>query len=483
MDILEKVISSFTKEEQRNFKLFALRAHEEKERKDIQLFDLIKKSGDDFNERKAIKKLYGSGSRANTYHRLRNRLLTELGKSLSLLYWDKDETATAFHYLTLAILYRKKQLFEISAYYLGKSERKADRLDFPELLDLIYSEFINLSFDLSSINPESYVQKRNENRLRLNQLWEIDNLLALVNHRLRQSQNLGMGNKEILSVLSKTVQELSLNPQIMADSKFRFRMYNAVSKILLEKRDYEALENYLLQTFDAFMQERLFNKSNHEIKLQMLTYIVNSTFKNGKINLSLEYTEKLKLAMEEHGQMLRSKYLFFYYNSLVLNYSSKDFSDAIKVLEKMLTIDEIAAIPQYLVYIYLNLAVSEYARKNHRAAIKHLIKLGLQDAFQGTDDGFRFRIDIFELALRFELEEIETLEYRIQQVRHDYAEILENPGMEKDAEMLRLIEQKCLKFHQKNDRLLLEEIKQFLDRYPADDTEIFKYAEFLLGGG
>ena len=47
--MLEKVVSSFSKEEQRNFKLFALRSHEDKERKDIQLFDMLRKEGEDFN--------------------------------------------------------------------------------------------------------------------------------------------------------------------------------------------------------------------------------------------------------------------------------------------------------------------------------------------------------------------------------------------------------------------------------------------------
>ena len=481
MEMLEKVVSSFSKEEQRNFKLFALRSHEDKTRKDIQLFDILKKEGENFNERKALKKIYGSTGRINTYHRLRNRLLTELGKSVALLYWEKDETASSLHFLTLSLLYRKKQLFQISAYYLSKAERKADRLDFPELLDLIYGEFITLSFELSTVNPESYVQKRSENRIRLNQLWEIDNLLAIVNHRLRHSQNLGRGNQEILTVLSKTVQELSLHPKIMADPKFKLRMYNAVSKIMLEKRDYLALEAYLLQTFETFSKERLFNKSNHETKLQMLTYIVNALFKNGKIEASLNYAEKLKVAMEEHGQLLKTKYLFFYYNSLFLNYSSKDFSDAIKVLERMLEIDEISAVPQYLVYIYLNLAVSEYARKKHKSAIKHLVKLGLQEAFAGTDEGFRFRITIFELALRFDLEEIETLEYRIQQVRQDYADLLENESMEKDAQMLDFIQAMCKDFPNWKSPQLAADIEAFVDKFPADDTEIFKYGEFLLG--
>lgn len=480
MEILEKVIASFSKEEQRNFKLFALRSHDDQDRKDIQLFDAIRKSGEALNERKLIKSLYGGAARANTYHRLRNRLLGELGKSLALLNWDKDETAATLHYLTLAMLYKRKQLFDIAAYYLQKAEKKAEKIDFPELLDLIYGEFISLSFELESVNPEYYVTKRNVNRQRLNQLWEIDNVLSLVNHRLRHSQNLGMGNQQIMDLLSRTVEELSLKAEITSDPKFRFKMYNAVSKIFLEKRDYEALEDYLLKTYEAFQKDQLFNKGNHETKLQMLTYIINTLFKNGKTEESLRYADLLKEAMEQFGQMLKAKYLFFYYNSLVLNYSSSDFQKAVEILEQMLSIEQIASVPQYVVYIMLNLAVSEYALKRYKPAIRHLVKLGLQDAIHSADQGFRLRIAIFELALRLELEDIETLEYRMAQVKSDFDELLSNAAMEKDARMLELIAQLALVAPEKPSAALRAEILSFLEQYPANDTEIFKYGEFLM---
>jgi hypothetical protein len=480
-DILNKIIGLMTKEEQRNFKLFALRSHEEDDRKDIQLFDYIRKEGESFQDRRALRQLYGKAARPNTYHRLRNRLLQEVGKSLALLHWDKDETTAALHDLTLAMLYRKKLQFEIAEYYLGRAERRIQKLDLPELMDIVLGEFISLSFELSSINPESYIQKRTENRRRLNQLWEIDNVLATVNYRLRMSQNMGKGDALFLSILQKTVDEFSLDPKLMTDPKFRFRMYDAVSKILLEQRDYVALEAFLLETYDTFLQEGLFNRNNHDVKLQMLTFCINSLFKNGKIDASLQYAELLRQAMDQHGQMLQHKYEFFYYNCLVINYSTRDYAEAIKVLEKMQGIESIAAVPQYFIYIYLNLALTEYARKNYKAAIKHLVKLRIHEAFQSADEGFRLRIDIFELALRLELEEMETLEYRLLQCKNDYAQLLLLPAMEKDNAMLLLIGRLNQRQTAGKAEQLEKEIAVFLEKYPADDTELFKYGEFLRG--
>jgi hypothetical protein len=480
-DILNKIIGLMTKEEQRNFKLFALRSHDEEDRKDILLFDYIRKEGEDFQDRRAQRQLYGKAARPNTYHRLRNRLLQEVGKSLALLHWDKDETTTALHELTLAMLYRKKLQFEIAAYYLDRAERRIQKLDLPELMDILLGEFISLSFELRSINPEHYIQKRTENRRRLNQLWEIDHVLATVNYRLRMSQNMGKGDAHFLNILRRTVDEFSVDPKLMADPKFRFRMYDAVSKILLEQRDYVALEVYLLETYEAFLQEGLFNKSNHDVKLQMLTYCINALFKNGKIDESLAYAELLRQAMDQYGQMLLHKYEFFYYNSLVLNYSSRDWDEAMKVWGKMLEIESIVAVPQYFINIVVNLALGEYVRKNYKLAIKHLIKLRLHESFHAADEGLRLRIDTFELALRLELKENETLQYRLQQCRNDYANLLTSPSLEKDREMLNLIGRLNENQGSTKGKRMDQEVEAFLEKYPADDTELFKYGEFLRG--
>ena len=72
----------------------------------------------------------------------------------------------------------------------------------------------------------------------------------------------------------------------------------------------------------VFKKKKVFNKSTHEIKLQMYTYLINSLFKNKKLEESLAYKET-NIAMNEFDGYLRDKFLFYYYNSLV-NYSMLD---------------------------------------------------------------------------------------------------------------------------------------------------------------
>ncbi|MEM0998986.1 MAG: hypothetical protein AAGN35_18145 [Bacteroidota bacterium] len=479
MDILNSVIELMTKEELRNFKLYAARSHAKGERKDLALFDYIRRSGERFDEYKILKQLYGGSSKKNTYYRLRNRLLTEVGKSVALLHWDREETALALHYLSLSILYREKQHPRIAVYYLRKAELKVGNLDRLELLDMIYSEFITLSFEVTDINPEDYIEKRRQNREKLNQLRRIDNILAAVNYRLRRSQNLSHNNAAVHELLRKTLAEFAQDETIMSDPKFRFRMYDAVSKILLQKRDYEALEDYLLGTYASFVEEGLFHKGNHDTRLQMLTYIINSLFKNGKHTASLDFAAQLWEAMQDYNRLHYDRYLFFYYNALVLNYSASDIDKAIATLEEMSDNELIGRTPHYLLYINLNLALSEYVRGKYKPSLRHLVRLRLLDVYSSADPEFHFRVDIFELALRLESGDFETLEYRLGQFNNDYRDLLPDSNYRKDAALVRLIERLNETLDVRKDPVLVQDIQDFLDDYVPDDTEIFKYGDFL----
>ncbi len=478
MDVLNTIVQLLSKEEQRNFKLYANRSRATGERLDLQLFDYIRRSGDNFNHNKIRRKLYGPKGE-NAYFRLRNRLLTEINKSICLLNWDKNDHVRMLQYLTLSHIYKAKQQFQLARQFLRKAERQAEQLESLEYLDIIFGEFITLSFEILDINPETYIQKRKANRITLNRLREIDNVLAVVTYRLKLSQNLSRSAFPPNELLESTMGEYAHDSEIMKDPRFRFRTYQAVSKILLSHRDYLSLEQYLRETYRSFSEEKLFNKGNHDSKLQMLTYLVNALFKNGKIDESLAFNERLKEGMEEFNHLLYDKYLFFYYNSLATNYSAVNIDKAIETLEGMLLDEKVTKVPQYQVYIYLNLALFLYLKKQSKQALRNLIKLRLQDGYQSTDLGFRFRIDIFELALRYQLRDYETFVYRINQFWQDYEELLLSPDLEKDKALVELIARMNESPHLKKDTELIGEIRDFIQRYEPDDTEIFTYADFL----
>lgn len=482
MNILPEVIGHMNKEEIRNFKLFLNRTEKSGERKDELLFDLMRKQFPDYDEEKILKKLYQTEDK-NALYRLKNRLFEDIGKSLTLHYYDANEYNIILNYLFLSRLFQSKRQAPTAFYYLNKAFRKANENEHLEWLDIIYGEFIKLSHETLEINPEEYIQKRKDNRSKLNKVQEIDDILAALIYRIKVSQNFAKQNTEILQLLQKTVNDFAKSKDVKNSPVLRFKIYQSVSRILLQQQDYKSLEKYLLKTYDEFNKEKLFNKNNHDTKLQMLTYLINSLFKNKKIDLSLEYVSKLKLAMDEFGKQLHDKYLFYYYNSLVINYSVKNIDKAIEILHEAKDNTVIKQLSIYNVFVYLNLAVLNFDKKNFKESLKHLIKPMMQDSFKHLDEAWHLKLAVFELMIRYELNDFDYLEHRCERIRKEYKKLLKNEDYVRQKQIVTIIE-KMLNAPEgvKKNKQLLSEINALLDGVmvkSSSDTDIINYSDWL----
>jgi hypothetical protein len=480
MDILQNIIGGMSKEEIRNFKLYIYRTEKAGERKDELLFDFIKKNSNDYDEDKILKKLYDTSDK-NALYRLKNRLLDDLGKSLLLHHADNSEYNMIQNYLMLSRIFQSKGQTDSAFYYLNKASKKATENEYVEWLDLIYGEYIKLSHETMEINPEEFISKRKKNREQLNKLQEIDDILAALIYRIKVSQNFAEHNTQILSLLQKTVNDFSKNKSIKNSSVLRFKIYQSVSRILLQKHDYLSLEKYLLKTYTEFSKEKLFNKNNHEIKLQMLTYLINSLFKNKKIELSLSYTEQLKNAMKEFDNYLYDKYLFYYYNSLVINYSAKNIDKAIEILQEAKENATIKKLPMYNVFIYLNLAVLNFDKKNYKEALRSLIKPMMNDAFKNLDAAWHLKLQIFELIIRYELNDTDYIKNRLVRIKKEFASLLRISAYHRQKQLLQIIELITATDRQKKTKQLKKSI-QLLVRSSVEsssDSDLINYNDWL----
>lgn len=480
MDILERMILSMGKEEVRHYKIFTGRTQTKEPRKDWLLFDLIRQERENFDDENAHQKLYPDQDK-NAYYRLRNRLAEDLFKSQMILHFFDNEGLQALGFLSLAKLYFAKSEFRVAHVLIRKSEKKALATEDFELLDVIYSFYIRLSLEIVAINPEDYIKLRQKNYERLLILREIDDLLASVNHNLKFSQNFDLTVNRNLKLLKLTIDKIGTLPLAIESAKIRLKLYHAVSKLLLQTRDYQTLAEYSLETYQLFKKEGLFSKSNHEDKLQMLTYVVNALFKIQKFKESLHYSEELGKAIEEHGKLLYDKYVFFYYNSLVINYSQLNVDQAIHLLEELKERKEILKNqPFYEVFIYINLALFWYQKNNHKKAMRELTQLYLHDNFKNMATALRLKVAMAEHLIRFDMGEMDVVERRLEQTKKDFSELLNENT--RDRDFIALLQQ-MTRTYGTSDFLpvMRPPIQDFLVRYPdaPADAEVISYNEWL----
>lgn len=477
MDILNQIVSLMNKEEVRHFKLFTARTSVNGQRKDLQLFDYVRKQGDAYEEERVFEKLY-EGSSKNPFYRLKNRLLQDINKSLNLQHLEDDDIMHVFHLLSLTRLFHTRSKYKVALHYIRKAEKKAIKLENYELLDFIYSEMIKLSHEIIFINPEEYIERRKENQKKLMALREIEDILAAVTYRVKMSQNFTSHTDPLFDLLEKTVDEFTQTSEVKYNPKLRLTIYQAVSQILAGRQEFVALEAYLLKTYNEFIEEGLFNKANHEMKLKMLVFIVNTLYNTGKCRDSLGYADVLKAAMEDFGGMLSQKFMPYYYNSLIINYYKLDTEKAVEILEEAIRNRYFKEDPySELVYI-TNLALFYFHDGKHKKALKTLVQAKLHDGYGQVGPEFRMRIAITEVTARISAGDFEVAERQLGEIRRDYKELLAEERNAVGLKLLRLLGLLVNNMGLRLDHSLRKEIGDFLEVHNKQALDSFSFIDY-----
>ncbi len=482
MHILQTIIGSMNKEDKRNFKLFIKRTNDTGDRKDEKLFDHISKSYPEYDETLIQYKLYNKEDK-NSLYQLKNRVLEEISKSIIVQYYDEALFNSILYSISLSRLFYSKSLANVGFYFLGRAEKAALKNEYYELLDLIYGELIKLSHETLEINPEDYIEKRKKNRENIAKIQQVDDLLAVLIYRIKTTQLLSTkGNTKILDILEQTVTDFLKDRSLKKSPALRLRIYHALSKILLQREDYPSLESYLAKTYHEFLKENFFNKSNHDTKLQMLTYIVNATFRNNKTDQSLAFAEKLKHAMHEYGNLLYDKYLFYYYNSLIINYSVTDTDKALTKLQEAKENPVISKNPMQVALIYHNLSLIYFDKKDYRSSLKNLLKHKMDDSFKKLDDGFKLKVSVAEIIIRYELSDLEFIERLIKNIRNQFQRLQKNNEYSRDFSLMKVVSSMIKYLGSKKQREAEKRIQEFLDNYSDEKAnDVINYINWLKG--
>lgn len=441
MNILRQTVLCLKKEEIRHFKLSAGVYKSIEERKESALLDLIRNRKEAYDEEEASVTLFGENDK-NNFYRLKHRLVQMINLSFWSLNREEDPMSESLFYFSLARLYYKRKEKDLAVHYLKKSEKIAQIHESYEVLDMIYRQWIQVAIETATFSPEPYIHLRKENNKILDMIQEIDDALALIIHKINSSLNVA-SDHDLLNQLEEKVTLFTASFEISTRKKWRFKVYDALIRLLLQKNDYLIMEKYLLETYPVFLREGLFTKDNHDDKLKMLTYIINTLNRNGKYKESLIYTEKLLKVMHEFQDFLYEKYLFFYYNSLVINYFTTERSKALEILLKMkqLSLEKPQAAAGFnLISVYLNLALLTFDRKEFSKSLKYLNELFSMDTYKKADSVLKMKIDIFEVIVIWEFDVTELSEKKIQKIRRDYPFITENPEWAYDKLFLELME-------------------------------------------
>ena len=434
---LDTIVQSLSKEEVRFFKLF-LKRTESKNRKDVDLFDLIRRKNGDYTTQDVIKKLK---TNPNNYYQIKNRLYHELNNSMVWQHIWKDKQSKSFSFVLLSRVYKNKGELELSFHYLKKAEKEAIDSELYEVLSIIYSEIIQLSHELISIDVDYYIELKRNNIKILSEIDEIDLLLAKIMYDIKTKQNFGKSDGSLVKLIKTKYGKISKEKNLVNSPIFRIRLFKIYSRLLLQERDYKSLEKFLIESYNDFLKDKLFDRSNHNEKLTLLTYLSNCLYKNNKHKKSLKYADELFISMKEYDSILHDKYLFYYYNILVLNYAKIDKEKALDYLNKASESEVVKKLPSYNTFIYLNRSLIYYYDDSYKESQKNIARLIMQEDFLLLDKSFQLKILVTELMIRMLVSD-KNLNDKITHIKSNYKSLLLEKNHARDKSMIDIVSKK-----------------------------------------
>ncbi len=436
--LLTDIIQSLDKEEIRNFKLYSTRIQTQQEKKLLYLFDRIKKDNFDEYADELVTELFPNSGK-NPYYRLKNRLIEDLEQSLLMLHRTRHEEFQLHNLLLLARIFIYKSNFKTGFHYLKKAEGLAKKREYFHLLQIIYDEIILLAGSYKKIDPEDYIARRTAVLQEYIANRQIDDLIAVIQYRLGRRNFVGK-NKEVTDALEQAMKNLDVASDVLRSPTTEFRVYKCVRNLLLQKKDFKSLQDYLLETLDRFERGGMFDKANHESKVVMLSWIINTLTKNRFYRKSLEYTEHLRKALLEFDKLMYPKYIWLYYQSQIINFSYLGSNDQVIRLLEDLQKQKQGELNHYQrFYIPLNLCSAYYSGGDLDKSLKSLSMLLTKEVYGNLDPNWKLRISILEIMLHYECNDLNYAEGRLQEVKRIFRTTLRREGYERDKAFLQIL--------------------------------------------
>jgi hypothetical protein len=482
MDSLEQMICNLKKEEIRAFKILTNRFKRAEDVKIAILFDKIRSQKYENQEEKLVAELFPDDSgNMNAYYRLKNRLKTELEKSLLNLHHNLDDKITTINLITLSSLFVYKGQYELALYYLRKAEKIAQQNNYYDLLTFIYNEIINLSNNYNEINPLEYIEKLKENSEKSLVLLQVNRDIAAIRYKLHKT-NFSKMSEDITVTLNRILREVNIAGDVYNTPAVKFKIHFCVRDSLLQNREFGALEKYLIKTLQEFDSEGLFNKSTHKYKISLITWIINTLIINKNWSQSIHYSDLLHDELQKYNKLYYDNFIWTYYQSQVTNWmSTGQLEKAISLLQEIK--DSSAQKPDIILYGYFingNLALGQYFSGTPSLAIKTLSALFAKDVYPKLSPEFQFSFSLLDVIFHFENHNLDFASYRLNEIKRQFRNVLKRPEYQEEKTFLKILSYMCNKPEPLKDKLVLGHINEFISKASGLQVGSSKHIDYGL---
>jgi tetratricopeptide (TPR) repeat protein len=238
----------------------------------------------------------------------------------------------------------------------------------------------------------------------------------------------------------------------------------------------------MVSIYQKFNKADWFDKNNHDTKLQMLTFLVNSFSRNGKNQKSLDYADELGREIENYNRLHYYKFVVYYYNARVINYSESAPGKALEALKELEEVMKGKPNTYYEMFIHLNRGILYFKTGRYNDAIRSFVKYYTNEYYKKSDNLFKLRVGMAELMMQVESKDKAGIKIRLEQLRKQFKAELDQPDAYAEKALyswIRLLAKNELDY--KDPKLQSEAVRIVKDKKMklAEDSQLLNYQAWL----
>ena len=418
----------------------------------------------------------------NAFYRLKNRLIEEVERSLVMLKSHEDLAYKIQSYLLLAKSFSNKNNNGLAMKYYSKAEKLCIDSENTSLLRVVYEEIISLCSTYSEVNPIHYINLLNALEVENNELRDLNRLTASINYKLRQS-NFSGKDELLLKELQEIIERLNLDQTFISNHKVQLKINEVVRNILLQQKDFKGLALFLENSLSRFQEEKIFDRQNHDKKIIMLTWLVNSLSKLKRFEEAIQTTNELHKALKQYDRLHYDRFIWTYYQSLVINYTySGKLDQAIEILDEILATKKFKGELFYDLFIYLNLTTLHFCKQEYSNSLKYLQHIIIKEVYDRMENAMKLNVSIVEVIIHFEKKNLDFVLFKITEIRKKFKLLLKEDYYKKEQLFLKIMKE-MVKYYPKCNHpkleLKLDQFKELFLEHEIGSNEAINYVSYL----
>lgn len=443
MDSIAEIITTFSNDDIKSFRLFINRQKKLKTRKDIELFNLLL-AKPEVKANEAIAVLYESKNE-EAYHAVRKSLLRHIMDFLVLKQFDED---TSSHSAVMGIIGLSQYLFDHKKFklawkYLVKAENIAQNNNYYNQLNTIYLLQIEKSQTEEAPVLQDILEKFKKNKILADQTERAEIALNIIKQELSIMR---LSGKEIAfdSIVNNVIEEYHLQDVLFSNPRLFYQVMSIFRSAVVAGKDYFNFEPYVIRNYQLFIQRNSFQPKDEIYRAGLLYMIAHTLYRNKKFTESIEYIQQLSDCVEKNGRVVALQYLN---RQIILTAANTFFlgspERAISILQDSLITHKNLHSQADILNIKLNSCFYYLYSQQPSKANQELLSIEYSnkrcEKLMGKE--WILKKDLVEVIIQYELQNDDIALNRIKSIEHNYHDFMKQPRYERVRTYLELLKE------------------------------------------